>query len=662
MDLSSIISNPEFAFVSVPESFVINDVSQIIYAPNGSGKTTLCRMLIAKYGDKCDLFSYDATQEPQYKNMNGKTKGMVINPMPVEYSSLDQQRAEIEKNISFDGPLSQLFGSKLKNKIASLTNDKAFLDIPKENLCLKTEPLTTEQRTGLGLLLTNKSDLLSILKKRETLLKIAEKDKKNDAKIIASTDQQAIFTVYDIDKHKKDIKDDGCPMCGRKDDKVFDDIKTTKAKIQSWKFSIFEGINCLRGIVGGDNVLNAIDGIVKAVNSLSDNQVRTLLITGGDKNAEATLDSNIKTHKELETKINKLITQRDKIYEDVKKAAPFIEKNIAYLPDAVSVKCDDKEKTIKFTTSRVLNSFSDGERHQIYSEIRELAVLGSDKEILLVDDPLTELDEANQYRIVFRFLDMASNFNKKVIIFTCNPSFINIAIQQRKNVFKNYYLDSKHDGESVSLSLLKLDLGPENDEPYLSLKRLYDICDQSKEKQILGLICERAKLDIENNHEDPRWDDISKLLHYDKKYTLIPENISNDELASKVETFTDFPDFVSFAELTLAKIVYLASIRVFIEKKLYLYDQERKAKSYSLCIDSNDRKTADKIIKVDKQKDFLVKLFYKNWNKKSLMCMKTMLNDTDHPFSQIHPMTYAMSISLDDLKKEILTVIDIFKI
>ncbi len=42
------------------------------------------------------------------------------------------------------------------------------------------------------------------------------------------------------------------------------------------------------------------------------------------------------------------------------------------------------------------------------------------------------------------------------------------------------------------------------------------------------------------------------------------------------------------------------------------------------------------------------------------MCLKTMLNDNDHPYSQVLPISYAISLGNDALENEILSLKDMF--
>jgi hypothetical protein len=42
------------------------------------------------------------------------------------------------------------------------------------------------------------------------------------------------------------------------------------------------------------------------------------------------------------------------------------------------------------------------------------------------------------------------------------------------------------------------------------------------------------------------------------------------------------------------------------------------------------------------------------------MCLKTTLNDNDHPYSQILPVAYAISIGNDTLEDEIISLKEVF--
>ena len=108
----------------------------------------------------------------------------------------------------------------------------------------------------------------------------------------------------------------------------------------------------------------------------------------------------------------------------------------------------------------------------------------------------------------------------------------------------------------------------------------------------------------------------------------------------------------TFEKNAINKILYMVAIRIWIEKKFYQNsptDESLHNKTFGEKIDY---------------------MFPKNnnirWNgnskvtRKYLMSKKTMINQHDHYRSQTLPFSYALNLSLDELKNEIIDIKDTF--
>lgn len=389
----------------------------------------------------------------------------------------------------------------------------------------------------------------------------------------------------------------------------------------------------------------------------------------GDKTTEDQLSKALVEYNTASANIKKYIIDRDNAYNSMLSSESTIKKYFPILYPNSSIKFDTANKTIIVSTPRNMETYSEGEKHEMYSIIRELAIIGSDKELVIADDPLTDLDVANEYKNVFRFVKLANENKKKVIIFTCNPNFINIANEYHSSLFKRYYLTSHVNltTGNLTMELLEMDLKPKKG-AYICLEQISDSSSHDISSAVVNLINERTKLDISGSNSN-RSNSISKILHYDSPNSVSIDtvSISNDQLFTAIDLFTALPTYTSFSSLAKDRVFYLASLRVYIEKKLYDYQQERIAKGLSDCFPKKSNGhylTKDKIIEVEKLKNsndsFPIDLKYPKWNKSSLMCLKTMLNDNDHPYSQILPLTYALSISNDAFMLEIKNIKEMF--
>ena len=663
----------KFAYVNLPNDFEITNESQIIFAPNGSGKTTLFNILINQNKGKCEVYTYDSINEPTYKIIDGKKKKIEINSMPTNYF-VEKSKLDVEQtNLSSKDVLSVLYGTYDKTKIKSISNEDCIIEASKSGIINKYAPLDDIEREKLKYILPYKDDLEKVLRNRDKLISLSEEQKNNDIEVIKMLDKKVLFNSYDFDKHKDEIIENGCPLCGRKDDNVYNDILAKKKEVYDAKFECFENFEFLKKLGKEISINEVIDTIIDGISKLTTEKILFLLLTSGNKEKEEQLKVSIENYKDAYSKVEKYTKDRDELYNKMVVSKEIIINNFPKFYPNSTVKFDDSKKIITISTPRNMDTYSEGEKHEMYSTIKELSIIGSDKEIVIADEPLTDLDVANEYRNVFRFVKLAHIHNKKVIIFTCNPNFINIANEYHSKIFKRYYLSSylNENSSTLMLDLLQMDFTDNNGKgAYLSLQKAESNDNSKLNNLVTKLVNKRAQLEItknECNNDREVFKKISQVFHYDcfNEYSIdSTTSINNDDLYKLIEDFKSLPKYTSFSELARDRICYLAAMRVYIEKKLYDYQQDRIAYGFKDCF-LNDKVylTKTKIEVVDKIRDgFKITDKYKNWNKSELMCLKTMLNDNDHPYSQILPLTFAISIGNDALTNEIINLKKIFDI
>lgn len=508
----------DYPYVILPPNFEIQDEPQIIFAPNGTGKTTLFNILISQNKNNCDVYSYDDSCEPNYKLIEGKKKKLIINPLSTNYSTELSNRDSEANKLDSKNALLALFPNKTIAQIKKVVKDKKdLLDVAESNVCTIYSPLDDSDRENLKYILPFFDDLKKAISDRDTLFSLTDEQKKSDIESLRLIDSKLIYTYYDVESHKEDIEKNGCPLCGNKKDGVYDDIIKIKNKIINAKFAFFEGCEFLKHLPSGLSPLEAINKTIFGITSLTDEKMLFLLMTKGNKDAEAQIKVSIDNYNTSNKKVSLFINERDKAYNDMRNSKTTIEKYFPVVYPLSVVKFDDKNKTIEITTPRNMNTYSEGEKHEMYSTVRELAIIGSDKKYVIADDPLTEFDVANEYKNVFRFVKLANENHKKVIIFTCNLNFINIANGYYCSLFKRYYLISQKNkkDDSFKLKLLEMDF-PNNlgKGAYVSLNQAIGSDLSKLNNQVVTLIYERANLYLSIKKSD-RIDEISKVLHYD---------------------------------------------------------------------------------------------------------------------------------------------------
>ncbi len=670
MNIIDSTNTAPFTYVVLPPTFEIKDEAQIIFAPNGIGKTTLFKILKSQNSGKCEIYTYDGTEEPTYKIVDGKKKKLEINPLPSNYTQAKQIADENMELLSSKEIMSSLFGSATLSTIKKKTTNQTTLDIASKGMITNFVPLDATDRANLKYILNYPSELKKLLLAREELKALTDAQKSADLETLKLIDRKFIYKSYKIENHEDDIKKDGCPLCGRNDTKVYDDMLRIRKEVEDAKFNFFENYTFLLNIPENTSKLVAINQTIDAIIGLSDNKYFSLLKSEGNLTLENQLTKALTDYNKAKSDVARYISERDVAYNNMSSSKSTIEKYFPLLYPNSSVKFDNTNKTITISMPRNMETYSEGEKHEMYSTVRELTIIGSDKELVIADDPLTDLDVANEYKNVFRFVKLANENHKKVIIFTCNPNLINIANEYHNSIFKRYYLISHVDlsTNSIGMDLIEMDFKDKKG-AYICLKQIYNLSLNDITSEVVNLLYERTNLDI-SGVNPARSDEISKILHYDNScsVTIGSSLVSNDQLVDAIDRFVTLPSYSSFTTLAKERVFYLVALRVFIEKKLFDYQQERISRGLSDCFPmkrgGGHYLTKDKIIAVHSLKlsgdSYPIDSKYPNWNKSSLMCLKTMLNDNDHPYSQILPLTYALSIGNDAFIQEIKNVKEIF--
>ena len=143
--------------------------------------------------------------------------------------------------------------------------------------------------------------------------------------------------------------------------------------------------------------------------------------------------------------------------------------------------------------------------------------------------------------------------------------------------------------------------------------------------------------------DDPR----HQLFHYDAPYTLPNSTCNNTELLELIDNLNedDIENMDSIVN-SANKILYLAALRIWIEKQFYDNTNDAVGLRGQKCLGNKIRFMIDE----------------NHWNgqaqikKDFLMSKKVMLNQNDHAKGQKEPFYYALSISTDDIIKEIIQI------
>ena len=437
-----------------------------------------------------------------------------------------------------------------------------------------------------------------------------------------------------------DEKDTICPVCGY--DHKESILKLYKEKEKIYRFSLDSVIekymlltNKSKNEVQTD-ILEMID-LVKNNNLNKIDATNYIIIGRDEKNENDILDAK-KEIKDINDKISKLEIERDLFYNNLIDNWDKVEKTLkeAFKENGVKVEKDDIQKSIIISLKREASTYSTGELNYIVFLINILEFEYSNRENIVIDDPLSSYDIKKQYEIVFDIMSRLIKNQKKVIIFTYNINLINIINSQYPSKFSYYFIDS------INNEIKNYQLNIKDDGSILNIDELLDYLDDlTEEKQWIKLLIDK----------DLKWEETSerhKLFHYDEEYTDKLTGLSNMDLYNLIENFKTITTG-SFELMSAKKILLLCSMRIWIEKKL--------TDNYNGKLNGNQ--LFPKIREYFEHKE--------NWKKdlhieqEDLTKRKVMLNQNNHYKSQIIPFQYALSISTDELISDINETKNLFK-
>lgn len=156
---------------------------------------------------------------------------------------------------------------------------------------------------------------------------------------------------------------------------------------------------------------------------------------------------------------NRIIEQKIELSEDDERLLKDIVEN------CINKKVNltrDENKNIIFTIednnfigkSRQELPLSTGEQNFISLYFDLLSAKNSDKEIIIIDDPISSFDSIYKNKIVYSIIKVLSS-KKKVIILTHNINTIKLMHHQYKNCFNLYLLNNEKDGDNGFIKINK---------------------------------------------------------------------------------------------------------------------------------------------------------------------------------------------------------------
>lgn len=372
---------------------------------------------------------------------------------------------------------------------------------------------------------------------------------------------------------------------------------------------------------------------------------------------------------------NKIIEKKIELSEDDEMLLKDIVENC--INKKVKLTRDDN-KNIIFTIednnfigkSRQELPLSTGEQNFISLYFDLLSAKNSDKEIIIIDDPISSFDSIYKNKIIYSIIKVLLN-KKKVIILTHNINTIKLMHHQYKNCFNLYLLNNEKDGENGFIKINKKEQSSDTLQDMdfmLEIKNVIyffqsqDIFTDVKEKEqfLLSLIPFMRSYSNLLVNDNNLYKELCKLMHgyeNDKvdinekfkelfnvdlllnKYEINVEDILKIDIKDEIIDKTKYP----ILNRTLYHNLNYLKLRLLVENTLYNTDKNR--------MDWTKYPTLHIII----EKYLKDNIELKN----KLLSKKTLLNEFNHFEYDMCLFMPSLDISDSKLKEEKNNIVEI---
>lgn len=608
---------------SIPEQ----DKPQVVFGYNGIGKTSIYKCI--KESDRSNnILFLDYTQE--LDNFDSKSNKIIIS---AQIKKIEEIKSQID-NLGID------FKSDLKTnfEISSAPKAKPFGD-----------KIIRAQKNEIVELSIAAEKIEKVNKKLGNIKLIDYINRFEDIKKINDVNEQ--ISSYTKQKLKEGLlafdsfineESKTCPLCDTIGVKVKEKILEKLSDLEEKYDNIINSFEKANVKV----TRKEVEDIVEMTSILSEDELADYILCAGSKDKLEEISKRTKELKKLEKELEKLEKEKEDSYKSLFQIKTQILKDMKerYGITETNINFDNDKKEVVITLGRKVIEHSTGEINLLKFLFKIYEFLGSNKEYLILDDPVSSLDTINNYKIAYEIVSCASKKNKRVIVFTHSIEMINTINSQRDYLFDFYYIENINGNRTLQ----SIPLSDSGNVITLSRLKEYDT-----EKVIQALIKK------ENSDED---DEIQQLFHFNKIVNNNEFNLSNEHLANKINNYVDLKD-EGFLKNSYNKIVYISCIRVWLEKQLYkLVEQSENGKYIE---EFKKKKTLANKINYIFPRDLSeskIKNLPADLNRTSLMIRKVLLNQGVHYQSQVLPFYYAMNISLDELNKEINGIKNLFEV
>lgn len=631
-----LITNPELDWfkIKLDDNFRIdNDAhSKVVFGFNGVGKSTIFKCIKQLNNSEVEYLEYVELKDQIVK---GKDK-LIISSNISQIEQLKKQKEPLVADLNIKKLIKDTYGyskigevDQFGERVKDAVRNNSFNGFTKTHDDIRAVE-TILSNVPAGLFINAIPEISRVISAEQELQN--EKDR-------------VLFNVLSSLNEFTVETDDVCPVCDS-------NIANIKQIIQNKMHVLSERKSELIIKLKNSNLRvdeSVISNLVTALSELNaDSDLKAdFILCGGSSTKLASINTTLSTVQGIDAQLHPLEIEAERVFNNLSNVRGSLEQDLKryFQVNSENITFDDSNHSIIVKFPRELKTYSTGELNLISFLFRLYSFIGSDKSLLVLDDPVSSLDLVNHYKIAYEIVKNNKR-DKKLLILTHSVEFVNVVNSQHPNSFKFYYLEEANG--RIFLQSISYDSSDPNPN-IISLHRLQD--QPPFDRLIESLKSRESQSEISS---------IQRLFHFtiDKQHLDDDSNLfSNHDFIDLIDNFSDFTNH-DFYVNSFTKVLYLVALRTWLESKLFylIPNEQNEIKVQYLQKDTFHQKI-DYIF--PRLQVPLIRV-PENLSRDLLMSKKVMLNQSIHYESQIMPFAYAINISLDDLKNEILELKALF--
>lgn len=622
---------------------------QIIWAPNGVGKSSIYRVLEESGLDRAQFIACDGMRE---EFVRGAKRNLIIGSHIEEIEELELSREKIVESCGVSDGIKRF---SLTNK----NNIKAVLP--------SFPSLKTDQVGDILAADTESAALLASRIGENGVFFVSHLAQLKDCHEVAE-DVERLKESYlqSALKHlRRCVGDDArdCPVCGNRSERSIASLLDERlaelqhiGKLLSRDFAESNIANKDMSLEDIEKELAVLCEVAADTRVANEESLLAYCISGGDATKLDHIKDSADALSVIEAQLKAAKEKRNAFYARLKACADEI-KGVIALKFGVAdkdISFDDDLCQLNVKLPRNASEYSTGEITLMLLTVHLNEFRASDAELLILDDPITSFDAANQYVIMFDLIRLVKDEGKCVIVLTHNTNCVNIADSQHATAFRYANLDRS----STNVQMLPLGIARSNPDRhrYLCFESLCETVERNGCRPYTTYVKYLKAVSAREEKMDPQ---LHSVFHYNGpsgSVTFEGESLDNDFMVSLIDNF-DVKDITdgTFAERCVSKAVLLTALRVWVEKQIF--DCHGCDPQYL----SQERTTLQQKIEY---------AFPREGNgpwsgspkvtRGYLMGKKVMLNQASHEAAQPIPFEYALNLSILDVENTIQDIKSVF--